>query len=48
MKFNLKLLLIIFLIFLHLASEKDNFFDEAKKMFENKKYDESNFYFKEI
>ena len=45
MKFNLKILLIIFLIFSAQASEKDNFFDEAKKMFENKKYDESKFLF---
>ncbi len=45
MKFSLKILLIIFLIFSAQASEKDNFFDEAKKMFENKKYDESKFLF---
>ena len=45
MKFSLKILLIIFLICSAQASEKDNFFDEAKKMFENKKYDESKFLF---
>ena len=43
MKKIFKFILLIYLLFPNLAMAKENFFNEALKMFENKKYDDAKF-----
>ncbi len=45
MRIYIKLFLIFIFIFSTSSNAKDNYFDEAKKLYENKKYDESKFLF---
>ena len=45
MKIYIKLFLIFIFIFSTSSNAKDNYFDEAKKLYKNKKYDESKFLF---
>ena len=45
MKFITKIIILLILIVPTISSAKDNYFDEAKLLFENKKYDESKFLF---
>jgi len=45
MKIYIKLFLIFVFIFSTSSNANDNYFDQAKKLYENKKYDESKFLF---
>jgi len=45
MRIYIKLFLIFIFIFSTSSNAKDNYFDEAKKLYKNKKYDESKFLF---
>ena len=45
MKIYIKLFLIYVFIFSTSSNANDNYFDQAKKLYENKKYDESKFLF---
>ena len=45
MKIYIKLFLIFIFIFTTSSNAKDNYFDQAKKLYENKKYEESKFLF---
>ena len=45
MRIYIKLFLIFIFIFTTSSNAKDNYFDQAKKLYENKKYEESKFLF---
>jgi len=45
MKKNIKYFICLFFIMSSIASAKENFFEEAKKLYENKKYEDSKFLF---
>ena len=45
MKFKIQIIIALFLIFFTYAYAKDNYFNEAKKLYENQKYEESKFLF---